>query len=188
MEEEKDKKMIVKDEKLPTTEEKATTMTEQNNKNPIKSEELALKIMIDKEQDIKSTISLLRKEIAVVSSESTPTLSSSKDSKNTKTETTNMNQLIPNKTEFNGLSSFLADDGVKEMIKSIAGENTKKLIDITMTDVNSKKSVDEKHIALTNGIKKLQSNLREANTLNNKNDPTLNLAFSLLGLKKERLI
>lgn len=156
-----------------------TSGNEQEDGDCVKPEQVVLKIMIDKEKDIKSTISLLKKEIAVASTSRSTLESNSNIIDDNK---------LPDKTEFQALSNLLADDGVNKIIKSIAGENTKKLIDKTMVSVNSKQSADDKHKALANGIKKLQTNLRDSNSLKSKNDPRLNLAFSLLGIKKDRLI
>lgn len=90
--------------------------------------------------------------------------------------------------ELDGLSNLLTDSRVKAMIKSVAGTDTDNLIGQAVGAMNSSGSIEEKHKAFANGIKKLHSNFVDPQKqLLTKDDKTFDLAFSLVGLNRSAL-
>lgn len=140
-----------------------------------------LRILIEKEKDINQTISLLQDGIAVASGLPSPTASSKLCA------TSSGEKKKIDESKFEGLNNLLSDNGVKSIISNIAGQNTQKLIDSALSDINSKSSLDDKQTALATGLRKIHSNLQGSN-LANMNDPRLAAALKMLNLRKDRLI
>lgn len=93
----------------------------------------------------------------------------------------------PEEEEFNGLSEFLDDSKVNKMIKDVAGDDTHKIIDQALGVLKSNSSLELKHQALANGIKKLHLNLAKGEKISVKNDPTFKLALNFMGISRNKL-
>lgn len=93
--------------------------------------------------------------------------------------------LVQNK-EIEGLSSFLGDANVQQLIKSVAGGETTSFIDKTLEAVKTSKSIHEKRAIVTGGIRQLHSDL-----LVNKDkiarDPLFSLALGVAGINRRSI-
>lgn len=123
-----------------------------------------LSIMINKCEDIKDSVSLIKKEIGG------PTDSSPAPIRSTK--------------EYDSLINILKDTAVNSMIKSVAGEDTHRIVDKALKEADL--GGNRKEI-LAQSLNRLKTNLGKAEKSSVRDDPTFNLALGLVGLSKRNL-